>query len=99
MPHAIEDTEGDRQAQAQHPGEIPHLGVPISIEVRVGCNGGTGHPARKHAEDPGRVEEDDRQQDNRHQQHEEQRLLGRAVTGIRTSWHIKNDRNISTELA
>ena len=73
MPHAVEDAEADGQADTQNPAKIPHPGLP-SIKVGVGVDVAQRDAAEQDLVDPGGVEQDDRQEDHRHGQHDEQRI-------------------------
>ncbi|EGE55402.1 hypothetical protein RHECNPAF_930048 [Rhizobium etli CNPAF512] len=77
VPHGVEDSEGGRQRQAEDPCEIPHRVVSsVSVTVFVG-HGFLVDLAPQDLVDPGGVGDDDRQEDRRHHQHDEQRLMAR----------------------
>ena len=74
IPHAVDDAEGDREAEAEYPREIPH-GVMSSVEVGVGADIGEADPAEHDLEGPTGVGQHDRQEDHGDNQHDPQRQV------------------------
>jgi hypothetical protein len=78
-PHGVQHAEGAGQTEAENPGKIPHVVSPhISVIVIVAFfDRRLRHRAAQHVIDPGRVSEDDRQEENRSEKHKTQRRLAR----------------------
>jgi len=74
MPYGIENAESACEGDSQNPRKVPH--VPSSIEIgRIAFDLACGHRPAQGTERDRCVDEYDRQEDQRRQQHHEQREL------------------------
>lgn len=68
VPKAVQYAEADGKAEAKNPGEIPHFSLRL-VKVGVGTYFGQGDAAKENLQDPCGVGENERQKDQRHNQH------------------------------
>jgi len=71
VPDCIKNAKYAGKTNAENPGEVPHDLFSIEIDG-VLLDEVLGYPAAKHAECDGGVNQDDRQENQRHEQHHKQ---------------------------
>jgi hypothetical protein len=69
-PYGVENAEGAGEPESEDPAEVPHEEAPPSIEVSAALDMLEPYSAAQDPQDPARVEQHDRQEDDRGEEHD-----------------------------